>query len=793
MDGKIMVIPYKEMLERFVPAPEEEEEPVSRYAELNFKPVATTPEAAMYGPLMEILNSEWLTNGFVARATPHKGDSNAESAEKIDGGLYPPGAASASDDQTDWSTIELSIECKTKKVQHDPVGKTDNHQPKAHSRRHVLGQIMSYAVLVFDNQHRTHHFTLIIFEEMARIVRWDRSGAIFSEHFNYVNNPAMLARFLWRFTRLSAAQRGHDPTAIRVLPGTTDYDLILRRRRDPYMVGEHKIGEHARLEFEKSTKDPRSLWSLEVGDTQKPRRFLVGKPHFLADGLAGRGTRGYVAIDLEDCDGPLVYLKDAWRVAHPRMRKEGDILSYLADSTHGDGVSNIPTLVCHGDVGEQVTESQKVWKDAHPKAAEEDCPMKTHRHYRLVVKEVGLPISAFINGRELVYLILTCIMAHFEAYQKGILHRDISSGNVLIHVQEYVGIDGKLSTAREGLLTDWELSKHIEDAEEGPRQPGRTGTWQFLSANALSDRHKQIVVQDEMESFFHLLLYLAIRYLPHNCTDVGDFMHRYFDGFLQDREDQEYTCGETKYTAMTKGELTVKHDKLLFLRRELSQRPSHQSTSTSVEGTSSQPGDDLPCLHPINSLFDTLLTWLKAHYTLCREQQKPSTRVAPAEPDPLPDADGAAIVEESNANIDRFLAGRLRRGVLKRTGGQDAAPMHPGTPTASAISEEDRKKREELAERTREEFRRLAAKLGSHEEVLLLFSEHLEQKGNRDWPSMDKTKDQLPEDYRPKDEREIGCKRSYFDSYASETGELVHGAKKGRSATGTSRGIPAVP
>ncbi|KAI0368991.1 hypothetical protein BV20DRAFT_947040 [Pilatotrama ljubarskyi] len=524
---------------------------------------------------MEILNSEWLRGDFVARATPNKRDLSSGSAEKIDGGLYPSGDAPAGADRTDWSRIELSIECKTEHVQHDPIEKTTNFHPRSRTRRQVLGQIMSYAVLVFDNQHRTHHFTLIIFGKNARIVRWDRSGAVFSEAFNYVEKPDMLARFLWRFARLSAAQRGHDPTATRVLPGTPHHDLILERRLASYMIGEHKIGEHARVEFEKSTEDPRSFWCLEAANR---RQFLVGKPHFLADGLAGRGTRGYVAIDLNDRNGPLVYLKDAWRVAHPRMRQEGDILAYLADSTHGDGVENIPTLICHGDVETQITESQRVWRETHPQAAEEDCPMKTHRHYRLVVKEVGLPISEFINGRELVYLILTCIMAHFEAFQKGVLHRDISSGNILIHVKEHVSADGKLTRAREGLLTDWELSKHIDDAEAGPRQPGRTGTWQFLSANALSDRNKKIVVEDEMESFFHLLLYVAIRYLPHNCTDVGDFMHRYFDGFMEDRVDQEYFCGETKYNAMSKGELTVKRDKLLFFREPLLNSPD-QSTS----------------------------------------------------------------------------------------------------------------------------------------------------------------------------------------------------------------------
>ena len=55
------------------------------------------------------------------------------------------------------------------------------------------------------------------------------------------------------------------------------------------------------------------------------------------------------------------------------------------------------------------------------------------------------------------------------------MHRDISAGNVLIHVRERVE-DGKLVQERFGLLTDWELSKRLPGEHEDPmaRQPHRT-------------------------------------------------------------------------------------------------------------------------------------------------------------------------------------------------------------------------------------------------------------------------------------------------------------------------------
>lgn len=52
------------------------------------------------------------------------------------------------------------------------------------------------------------------------------------------------------------------------------------------------------------------------------------------------------------------------------------------------------------------------------------------------------------------------------------IHRDVSAGNVLIHIKEKIA-DGKLVRTRVGLLTDWELSKRT-DAPRTARQPDRT-------------------------------------------------------------------------------------------------------------------------------------------------------------------------------------------------------------------------------------------------------------------------------------------------------------------------------
>ena len=60
------------------------------------------------------------------------------------------------------------------------------------------------------------------------------------------------------------------------------------------------------------------------------------------------------------------------------------------------------------------------------------------------------------------------------AYQKGVMHRDISAGNVLIEVTETVSETGELVVERTGLLTDWELSRQAEPGQDVGRQLDRT-------------------------------------------------------------------------------------------------------------------------------------------------------------------------------------------------------------------------------------------------------------------------------------------------------------------------------
>ncbi|TFK79782.1 hypothetical protein K466DRAFT_470959, partial [Polyporus arcularius HHB13444] len=258
-------------------------------------------------------------------------------------------------------------------------------------------------------------------------------------------------------------------------------------------------------------------------DGENVRKFLVGRPYFRAKGMTGRGTRGYVAWD---CHAKkFVWLKDAWRAHYALLTKEGDILAQL----NAAEVSNVPTLVCHGDIRGQTTKTPEFWEMMHPldpfplipttstssQDYRQDCPLRRHIHYRIVVEEVCLTLPLFENGQQLVSIIYDCALAHYEATQAGFIHRDVSGGNILILPCIVTIEDGRRFIQWTGILTDWELAKGLSDPRK-PRQPERTGTWQYMSVALLNRPQKAVEIPDDLESLFYVLLYHAVRYLKSN-------------------------------------------------------------------------------------------------------------------------------------------------------------------------------------------------------------------------------------------------------------------------------------
>jgi hypothetical protein len=119
----------------------------------------------------------------------------------------------------------------------------------------------------------------------------------------------------------------------------------------------------------------------------------------------------------------------------------------------------------------------------------------------LVIAPAGRVISDFWSIRELFQTLRDTIRAHRSLYLKGgILHRDISSNNIIITNPEKSG-------GFKGMLIDLDLAKERDSGPSGARH--QTGTMQFMAIEVL--RGTDHTYRHDLESFFYVLLWMCAR------------------------------------------------------------------------------------------------------------------------------------------------------------------------------------------------------------------------------------------------------------------------------------------
>ncbi|KAI0740066.1 hypothetical protein C8Q76DRAFT_665743 [Earliella scabrosa] len=599
--------------------------------------------------------------------------------KKPDAAFYRD-ANAPSDGKPHWGSQLMPVEFKRKSTTnldpYDDDAKSDRVVPaESDERKKVNGQNITYVECLMAVQHRLAVFMLFVIGRRFRLIRWDRSGSIVTRAVDYYVEWELFCDILWRISQCSDVQLGCDPTAELILPDDPDWkrmDRAAKPRQWHIRHAERQLQDYEIPMKNKSDKKRHPQWifiqekfaaslhkdwpryRLKVPAGDGMRCFAVCRPIFRAKGLTGRGTRGYIALDCET--RRFVWLKDSWRAHYLNVEKEGDVLAQL----NAANVSHVPTLICHGDIEDQVTLTPSWWEQQHPRstssaakavpvdsarsvgsssssslkrkrredddgrdanqesseepsatetdpAFRSDCPLRLHRHYRLVVKEIALPLSEFACGRQLVEIVRDCIKAHREATQKTqILHRDVSGGNIMILPIMEERDDG-FYVKLVGMLTDWELSKPLNGpGSRGIRQPERTGTWQFMSV-ALLTRRKPVEICDELEAFLYVIIYYASRYLKseHDGDTIAAFLDAFFDTYTLNSG--RYTCGPAKREAIQNGQLTI------------------------------DAGTTLQFTNPMDRLLATLLGWFKAHTIVTTyELKQAERRKTHAHTSPLP-------------------------------------------------------------------------------------------------------------------------------------------------------------
>jgi hypothetical protein len=222
---------------------------------------------------------------------------------------------------------------------------TWSQKEKLRDRISALGQNAHYAHVVQTRQFRTHVFSLTISGRTARIMRWDRSGVLVTEAFDYKANPGILIEFVWRFIRATQAQQGFDLTAAPV-DSEKDRDSFLTAIRSHVQL---QLALDPMTDKEELDREVDKHYYLAVINRLRVgnHEVWVSRPLWLSHAIVGRCTAGYWAVR---CDTKaVVFVKDVWRTNVKDVELEGDILKDL----HEKGVGHITDVLCHGDVTDE--------------------------------------------------------------------------------------------------------------------------------------------------------------------------------------------------------------------------------------------------------------------------------------------------------------------------------------------------------------------------------------------------------------------------------------------------------
>ncbi|KZP26623.1 hypothetical protein FIBSPDRAFT_928568 [Athelia psychrophila] len=408
--------------------------------------------------------------------------------------MYPHDFVIPDNKPTDLSEMEFWIEFK-----HDPNQDTfprpGDKEPADKGFENRI-QMPDYATASMGLQFRTHLLSIFICGNYARLLRWDREGAVFTERIDCTQDAAPIMEFFHRYSNATSKQRRFDPT-------------VSKPSDDEFKAAESGFKQHDLdcTRFLKVDIPSRTTTTTSSDRSTHVEIGLAGK-YIIPVSATTRSpfgpTRSSVAFNLET--KTVVYYKDNRRpdFEDRKITPEGEIYQCLRDNN----VNHIVPFEHGGDMWDNASRSQEFSKDCL------SCPKSQilrYVNYRMALRVVGTPLSTFESERELFQVVADAMEGHDEAFTKaGVLHTDISPGNILIARKE----DGTF----EGLLIDWDLCSPIEESADGPRRSARTGTWQFISCYLLKEPNPTHTIMDDRESALHLLTWLVLRHVKHNIS-----------------------------------------------------------------------------------------------------------------------------------------------------------------------------------------------------------------------------------------------------------------------------------
>ncbi|KAL0946160.1 hypothetical protein HGRIS_012423 [Hohenbuehelia grisea] len=423
----------------------------------------------------------------------------------------------------------------------------------------VLAQCADYARLhMAGRPFQLYSVGLMITGDLFRVAIFDRDGVVVTQAWNMWDNLECFIRFIFQLaTAATPAQLGEDPSArpLYLPPHNPLRDEILKQTRSlgvPDTLLDYPAYRVSCF-HSPTTIEPWRATNPRSSDTIATEWVTIGPPIWVSISLLGRGTSIWRVMRISASESKFVdpteicILKNAWR----SNRRDSESLIYGTVEPETAGVAR---FLVGGDVhfvGSTAAisvynlRSKSLWG---PIDAPSYSGLRTSQEldfrnfdqptsilHRLVLKTQGRPLWEFRDYLELLLGFRAALVGHQGLWSQGILHRDISAGNIMLSASPTP------QAGEEGFLMDLEYChlrhlierKYGDDGEKNPTvrvalkwmetQRGgiMTGTVQFMAVEKLSlilgerrdnlpNEHK---VFHDLESFIWVFAYAVIRHL----------------------------------------------------------------------------------------------------------------------------------------------------------------------------------------------------------------------------------------------------------------------------------------
>ena len=298
---------------------------------------------------------------------------------------------------TDFSRMEISIEFKRETIQDAFVDPPSASNRNRHSferdsdqGKDTRGQLIAYASAQMETQFRTFCFTVELCGSMARLIRWDHSGAVVTSAFDYGKNPDLLAQFFWRYSHMDSASRGYDLSVVDA--NEADAQRACTKLGVP--ISTRIFNVHVPNDALEFNGDHNLVNGYKERRGSPIPNYFAAAPTYRGRCLGGRFTRTFPIYD--KTANRILLLKDTWWVDRDDFEKEGQVYAALKAAS----VPYVAELIQAGDVLAHKTETQNLVSKFACKLDDE--LMLPHRHYRLVLNTIGTLLWQFYSSFELV-------------------------------------------------------------------------------------------------------------------------------------------------------------------------------------------------------------------------------------------------------------------------------------------------------------------------------------------------------------------------------------------------------